>query len=328
MIQKNQRLRLSCERLGSELEGVCLKEGMPVFVPGVLPGEEADVLCVKVQPRYAFGRLMGVLTPSPDRVDPPCPVYDRCGGCSGQHMRYEATLAAKRVQVFDCLTRIGGLPLRSEDVPPVLGAEHPWHCRNKTALPVGGTADAPVLGFYRRRSHQIVPIDDCPVAMGGLTGVIAAVEEWMRAERVQPYDEATGRGLLRHVVTRVSRAGSLMVVLTATRAKLPGVPRLIELLNAHAQGFCSLHVSVNAERNNVILGRESHRLYGEDAIFETLLGLTFEMPPLSFFQVNPDQTERLYQTAVDFAALAPGDVAVDAYAGAGTLSLDLSLIHI
>lgn len=135
MMQKNQRLRLSCERLGSELEGVCLKEGMPVFVPGVLPGEEADVLCVKVQPRYAFGRLMGVLTPSPDRVDPPCPVYDRCGGCSGQHMRYEATLAAKRAQVFDCLTRIGGLPLRSEDVPPVLGAEHPWHCRNKTALP-------------------------------------------------------------------------------------------------------------------------------------------------------------------------------------------------
>lgn len=324
MIQKNQRLRLSCERLGSELEGVCLNEGMPVFVPGVLPGEEADVLCVKVQPRYAFGRLMEVLTPSPDRVEPPCPVYDRCGGCSGQHMRYEATLAAKRAQVFDCLTRIGGLPLRSEDVPPVLGAEHPWHCRNKTALPVGGTADAPVLGFYRRRSHQIVPIDDCPVAMGGLTGVIAAVKEWMRAEHILPYDEATGRGLLRHVVTRVSRAGSLMVVLTATRAKLPGVPRLIELLNAHARGFCSLHVSVNAERNNVILGRESHRLYGEDAIFETLLGLTFEMPPLSFFQVNPDQTERLYQTAVDFAALAPGDVAVDAYAGAGTLSLCLA----
>lgn len=104
-------------------------------------------------------------------------------------------------------------------------------------------------GFYRRRSHQIVPIDDCPVAMGGLTGVIAAVKEWMRAEHIQPYDEATGRGLLRHVVTRVSRAGSLMVVLTATRAKLPGVPRLIELLNAHARGFCSLHVSVNAERN-------------------------------------------------------------------------------
>lgn len=324
MIQKNQRLRLSCERLGSELEGVCLNEGMPVFVPGVLPGEEADVLCVKVQPRYAFGRLMEVLVPSPERVEPPCPVYDRCGGCSGQHMRYEATLAAKRTQVYDCLTRIGGLPLQLEDVPPVLGAEHPWHCRNKTALPVGGTADAPVLGFYRRRSHQIVPIDDCPVAMGGLTGVIAAVKEWMRAEHIQPYDEATGRGLLRHVVTRVSRAGSLMVVLTATRAKLPGVPRLIELLNAHARGFCSLHVSVNAERNNVILGRESHRLYGEDAIFETLLGLTFEMPPLSFFQVNPDQTERLYQTAVDFASLAPGDVAVDAYAGAGTLSLCLA----
>lgn len=321
MIQKNQLLRLRCERLGSELEGVCPHEGMPVFVPGVLPGEEADVLCVKVQPRYAFGRLMEVRSASPDRVAPPCPVYDRCGGCSGQHMRYEATLAAKRAQVFDCLTRIGGLALSREDVPPVLGADDPWRCRNKTALPVGGTSDAPLLGFYRRRSHQIVPIDDCPVAMGGLSGVISAVTEWIRTERVAPYDELTGHGLLRHVVTRVSRAGDLMVVLTATRARLPGVPRLTALLCERAPGFCSLHVSVNGEKNNLILGRESHRLYGEDAIFETLLGLSFEMPPLSFFQVNPAQTERLYQTAVDFAALAPGDVAVDAYAGAGTLSL-------
>ena len=147
MIQKNQRLCLRCERLGSELEGVCSHEGMAVFVPGVLPGEEADVLCVKAQPRYAFGKLLKVNVPSQDRVEPPCPVYDKCGGCSGQHMRYEATLEAKRAQVLDCLTRIGGLALTPKDVPPVLGADAPWHCRNKTALPVGGSWADPQLGF-------------------------------------------------------------------------------------------------------------------------------------------------------------------------------------
>ena len=321
MIQKNQQIPLHCDRLGSELEGVCSPEGMAVFVPGVLPGEDADVLIVKVQPRYAFGKLLSVTAVSADRAAPLCPVYDKCGGCSGQHMTYAATLRAKRAQVVDCLTRIGGLSIADSDVPPVIGADDPWHCRNKTAVPVGGTADDPQLGFYRRRSHAIVPIDDCPVSMPGLSEVLAAVREWMQKNRVQPYNELTGKGLLRHVVMRVSRAGQLMVTLVATRDKLPDVPALVALLQKGVPGFCSLHLSVNSERNNVILGRTSRKLFGEDAIYETLLGLAFEIPPLSFFQVNPDQTEKLYQTAIDFAQLKPGDTVVDAYAGAGTISL-------
>lgn len=321
MIQKNQQIPLHCDRLGSELEGVCSHEGMAVFVPGVLPGEDADVLIVKVQPRYAFGKLLNVTAASADRAEPICPVYDKCGGCSGQHMTYAATLRAKRAQVVDCLARIGGLAIANSDVPPVIGAEDPWHCRNKTAVPVGGTADDPQLGFYRRRSHAIVPIDDCPVSMPGLSEVLAAVREWMQKNRVQPYNELSGKGLLRHVVMRVSRAGQLMVTLVATRDKLPDVPALVALLQKGVPGFCSLHLSVNNERNNVILGRTSRKLFGEDAIYETLLGLTFEIPPLSFFQVNPDQTEKLYQTAIDFAQLNPGDTVVDAYAGAGTISL-------
>lgn len=321
MIQKNQQITLHCDRLGSELEGVCSHEGMAVFVPGILPGEDAETLIVKVQPRYAFGKLMNVLSASPDRSEPRCPVYDKCGGCSGQHMTYEATLAAKRMQVVDCLTRIGGLDISDADVPPVIGADDPWHCRNKTAVPVGGTADDPQLGFYRRRSHAIVPIDDCPVSMPGLGEVLSAVREWMKQSRVQPYNELTGKGLLRHVVMRVSRAGALMVTLVATRDKLPNPDSLIALLKDGVPGFCSLHLSVNSARNNVILGRTSRKLYGEDAIYESLLGLTFEMPPLSFFQVNPAQTERLYQKAIDFAELKSDDTVVDAYAGAGTISL-------
>lgn len=320
-MQKNETVTLRCQRLGSELEGVCSHEGMAVFVPGVLPNEEAEVLIVKAQPRYAFGKLLQVLSPSPERAEPSCPVYDKCGGCSGQHMTYAATLRAKRMQVLDCLNRIGGLNLAQADVPPVIDAKEPLRCRNKTALPVGGTADAPLLGFYRRRSHTIVPIADCPVAMGDVRGVVEAVTGWMCAANAAPYQELTGRGLVRHVVTRTTRAGELMVIIVATKDRLPRTDDLIERLKAQAQGFCSLHLSVNAARGNVILGSSSRRLYGREAVEETLLGLSFEIPPLSFFQVNPAQTERLYQTAIDFAALSAQDTVVDAYAGAGTISL-------
>ena len=321
MIQKNQQINLHCDRLGSELEGVCSHEGMAVFMPGVLPGEDAEALIVKVQPRYAFAKLLSVTSPSADRAEPRCPVYDKCGGCSGQHMTYAATLRAKRMQVVDCLTRIGGLNITEADVPDVIGADDPWQCRNKTAIPVGGTADDPQLGFYRRRSHAIVPIDNCPVSMPGLGEVLSAVRGWMKQNRVQPYNELTGKGLLRHVVMRASRAGQLMVTLVATKDRIPDEKGLVALLQKQVPGFCSLHLSVNSARNNVILGRTSRKLWGDDAIFETLLGLTFEMPPLSFFQVNPVQTEKLYQAAIDFAKLQPGDTVVDAYAGAGTISL-------
>jgi len=320
-MEKNELLTLRCTRLGSELEGVCTHEGMTVFVAGALPGETVEAQVLKVHPTYAFAKLRRVLEPSPHRQEPPCPVYDKCGGCSGQHMTYAATLEAKRMQVFDCLTRIGGLTLSDADVPPVLGAADPWHCRNKTALPVGGTARQPELGFYRRRSHQIVPIEDCPVTMGKLSPVIRAVSRWMHIAHVQPYDETKASGLLRHVILRQSRSGESMVLLVATSPKLPETETLIRFLKQELPGFCALHLSVNKARNNVILGKDSRCLYGAEAIYETLLGHRFEIAPLSFFQVNPDQTERLYQCAIDLAHLQPGDTVVDAYAGAGTISL-------
>lgn len=320
-MQKNDLLTLTCTRLGSELEGVCSHEGMTVFVAGALPGETVEVQILKVHPTYAFAKLLRVIEPSPHRQAPPCPVYEKCGGCSGQHMQYAATLEAKRMQVFDCLTRIGGLSLAESDVPAVLGAEEPWHCRNKTALPVGGTSAKPELGFYRRRSHQIIPIEDCPVTMGSLSPVIRAVTQWMTSARVKPYNEETGSGLLRHVILRQTRIGESMVLLVATQNSLPAMEQLIRLLKENVPGFCALHISMNKARNNVILGKNSRCLYGADAIYETLLGLRFEIAPLSFFQVNPPQTEKLYRCAIDLARLKPEDTVVDAYAGAGTIAL-------
>ena len=321
MLIKNQEITLTCEGLGAELEGVGHHEGQAVFMPGALPGETAEGRVLMVRPSYAYARLDRVITPSSERREPFCPAYRFCGGCSGQHMSYAATLTAKRRQVFDNLTRITGIPLAEADVPPVIGADDPIHCRNKTSLPIGGTAQTPLLGFYKRRSHDIVSIEDCPVAMGDLKGVITAVKAWMRETGAPPYDENTHRGLLRHLVVRTSRAGEVLVVLAATSASLPNPENLIRRLQTGVPGFKGLHVSENRQHNNVILGETSRKLYGADAISENLLGLSFEITPLSFFQVNPSQTERLYQHALAFAALSPEDTAVDAYAGAGTISL-------
>lgn len=320
-MHKNQRISLRCERLGAELEGICTHEGKTVFVPGALPGEEVEALVVRVQPRYAFAKLLEVKTASEQRVSPPCPAYGRCGGCSGQHMTYQTTLEAKHQQVIDCLCRIGGFSRADLEVRPPLGAEQPFASRNKTSLPVGGTLGAPLLGFYRKRSHQLVPVRRCLVAMDGAEGVIVAVQEWMISARVSPYSEESGKGLLRHVVLRTSQNGSAMVVLVATQEKLPEAELLVKLLIKRVPGFCSLHVSVNKARTNVILGKSSQKIFGQDCITEELLGLSFEISPLSFFQVNPMQTQKLYRCAVDFAQVTAEDVVVDAYAGAGTIAL-------
>lgn len=320
-LKKNQILRLSCERLGADLEGVCRYNGLTLFVPGALPGETFDARVLKTLASYAFAKIETLVAQSPRREVPFCPVYDRCGGCAGQHMSYSLTLEAKRQQVYDSLTRIGGLPLSPQDVAPVLGADNPRACRNKASLPAGGSAANPALGFYRKRSHDLVGIDDCPISLRSLAGVVASVKQWMREHGVSPYDETAHRGLLRHVVVRMNRGGDTLVVLAVTKENLPAIDSLVALLQANAPGFAGLHISENKARGNVILGTASRRLYGADAIFESLLGLAFEITPLSFFQVNPDQTEVLYTKAIEFAALQPGDTAVDAYAGAGTVSL-------
>ena len=322
MLEKNQVLTLECTGLGSELEGVCRQEGLPVFVPGILPGETARVQVVKVQKGYAFGRVAELLTESPERREPFCSCYARCGGCSGQHMSYPATLEAKREQVLECFNRIGGFALTS--VPPVLGMEKldpTAGIRNKTALPIGGTRENPVLGFYRRRSHDIIPLRDCPVAMGPLGKVVEVLRDWICSSGAEPYNELTGKGLLRHGVFRVNRQGEWMLTLTATRDRIPKGEMLVQELKTRVPGFIGLHLSVNSARNNVILGSTSRKLFGADVLTETIHGLTFEIPPLSFFQVNPAQTEVLYDTAIRFAALAPTDTVVDAYCGAGTISL-------
>ena len=316
-MQKNEIYRLSAEKLGAEMEGICRLDGMPVFVPGLLPGEETDVRIVKTEKRYAFGRMEAPPpVPSPDRRDPGCPAWPRCGGCSCRHMRYEATLEGKRQQVRDCLERIGGISL---EVPPVLGMDHPSAYRNKTSLPCGGTAEAPVLGFYAPRSHAVIPAAACPNAMAPAGEIAEAFLAWMRRFRTEPYREETHSGLIRHLVIRVNREGESMVTVVANGRRFPHADELAAALKPLKA--VSLYWNENTARTNVILSPSFHLIYGRNTLPDTLCGLRFELSPASFFQVNPVQTEKLYAAALDFADLKPDETVCDVYCGAGTITL-------
>ena len=323
MLAKNQCFEMTCDAFGQDAQGVCRHEGMAVFVPGLLPGERALVRIVKPEKRYAFGRVEKLLEKSPSRAEPFCPIYKRCGGCVCQHMTYEASLAFKRQQVQDLLRRVGGLSI---EVPPVWGMAHPFGYRNKGAYPVAQTDGAPACGFFAPRSHDLVPLPENGCAIQGEDSARAtqAVLSWMRENSVPAYDEQTGRGLVRHIMTRSTTSGELMVVVVVTRADIPKASRLIELLRAAVPGLCSVCLSVNSRRTNVILGTDIRVLWGKAAMEDTLCGLRFSVSPLSFFQVNPQQTERLYGLALEYAGLTGAETVVDAYCGAGTISLLLA----
>lgn len=323
MLRRNDVYEMTCEGFGQDAQGVCRHEGMAVFVPGLLPGERARVRIVKPEKRYAFGRVEALLDASPERAEPFCPIYRRCGGCSCQHMAYETSLRFKQDQVLQLLARVGGLDIT---VPPVLGMDAPFAYRNKGAYPVGEVSGEPVCGFFAPRSHDLIPLPACGCRIQGADSHAAtqAVLAWMRQTGARAYDEASGKGLVRHIMTRSTTAGGLMVVLVAARRDLPQRALLTRLLREAVPGLLSLCLCVNPRRTNVILSDEIHVLWGQPVMEDTLHGLRFSVSPLSFFQVNPVQTERLYALALEYAQLTGAETVVDAYCGAGTISLMLA----
>jgi len=321
MLQKNMRLEMTVESFGAQGEGICRYEGMAVFVPRALPGEKILAQIVKVEKRHAFARVLEVLSPSPARVEPPCPYYVQCGGCVCQHMDYDAQLAFKQKQVEGVMRHIAGLDVAVRDT---IGMDDPWHYRNKTALPVAGCVDAPLIGYYASRSHRVVEIDSCLIAKPESDTVNGVVRSWMKEYHILPYNEEKHTGLVRHVMTRVNRAGECMAVLVINGDKLPHSAELLQKLRQSFPGLVSLCISVNKVRGNVILGRSYQVLWGEDRLQDTLCGHEFRLSPLSFFQVNPVQTEKLYGAALAFADLTGNELVADVYCGAGTISLMLA----
>ena len=323
-LQKNQILTLRIERLSSDGSGVAHSaDGEAVFVPGTAPGDEARVRIVKDCGRYAFGILDELLTPSPDRVSVDCPVAGPCGGCSLRHLDYAAELRAKQESVLDAFRRIGGLEVPVLDILPSPDADR---YRNKVQFPVGIDKNGvPCIGFYAGRTHRIVPCPDCKLQPGVLNEIGNALCAFFAQQGIRPYDEQSGKGLVRHIfLRRGAHSGQIMVCLVCTRAKLPHAEQLCTALRGQFPAISTILLNVNAKSTNVILGSENHILYGPGYIEDTLCGVPVRLGPLSFYQVNTLAAERLYGVAAQYAQLTPDDTLLDLYCGMGTIGLSMA----
>ena len=323
-LQKNQILTLRIERLSSDGSGVAHSaDGEAVFVPGTAPGDEARVRIVKDCGRYAFGILDELLTPSPDRIPVDCPVAGPCGGCSLRHLDYAAELRAKQESVLDAFRRIGGLEVPVLDILPSPDVDR---YRNKVQFPVGIDKNGvPCIGFYAGRTHRIVPCPDCKLQPSVLNEIGNALCAFFAQQGIRPYDEQSGKGLVRHIfLRRGAHSGQIMVCLVCTRAKLPHAEQLCTALRGQFPAISTILLNVNAKNTNVILGSENHILYGPGYIEDTLCGVPVRLGPLSFYQVNTLAAERLYGVAAQYAQLTPDDTLLDLYCGMGTIGLSMA----
>lgn len=319
---KNEDYVMTITDIGSEGQGVGKIDGFTIFVPEALPEEEIEVKITKVNKSFAFGRMMKNIKVSQNRVEPACKLAKRCGGCSLQHISYEAQLKYKTKRVKDAMERIGGFS--DVTVLDTIGMENPYNYRNKAQFPVGKGKDGVEIGFYAKRSHNIVDCNSCKIQHSINDKIIAIVRKYIEENQVPVYNEETGKGLIRHVVTRVGFAtGEIMVCIVANGAKLPNTEELINELQK-IESMTSIVLNVNREHTNVILGNKIKLLWGKEFINDYIGNVKFEISPFSFFQVNPVQTKVLYQKAINLAGLTGDENVLDIYCGIGTISLFLA----
>lgn len=322
-VQKNDRLSVHVEDLTHDGAGVAKVEGYPLFIQGALPGEDVQVHVLKTLKSYGFAKLIQIEQASPFRVTAPCPVFDTCGGCQIQHLSYEGQMTFKQKLVRDAITRIGKLP----DVPvhPVKGMDDPWRYRNKSQIPFGTDNGRVVAGFYQTRSHNIADTDICLIQTPEADAIMTGLKKSLHELGIEPYEEATHRGMLRHVVVRKARAtGEIMVVLVTKKKKFKQAEQAIEKIRSLVPEVTSIIQNVNPEKTNVIFGDETLTLWGKDAIEDRIGDVRFEISARSFYQINPEQTEVLYGQALEYANLTGNETVIDAYCGIGTISLFLA----
>lgn len=322
-MKKNELTQIRIETMGNAGEGIGRVDGYPLFVKDALPGDLAEVRLTKVKKTYAYARLERLLERSPYRTEPRCPLHRRCGGCQIQALSYEKQLEYKEDKVREDLIRIGGFA--DPPVLPILGMENPWQYRNKAQFPFGRDREGRIVtGFYAGRTHTIVPGTDCAIGVAENQVILELLLEFMEKYGIAPYDETTGKGLLRHALLRKGFAtGELMVCLVINGRKFPHVEELADRL-FEIPGMTSFTLNVNRKNTNVILGEEVIPVRGQTYITDRIGGISYQISPLSFYQVNPLQTEKLYQTALDYAGLTGGETVWELYCGIGTISLFLA----
>ena len=322
-IQKNEYIDVVFEDLTHEGSGVAKIDGYPIFVPYGLPGEKAKIKVTKLNKGYGFGRLMELYEESQDRVEPPCPIYKQCGGCQLQHLSYEGQLKAKEKMVRELMTRIG--KLEEVKVLPVLGMSEPWNYRNKAQVPVGEMEGGLVAGFYAKRSHEIIDMDECLIQFTENDEMIRLVKGICEKHGVKAYNEKQHKGTLRHIMVRTGQVtGELMIVLVTRTPDMPNRRKIIEEIVEAVPNITSIIQNVNTKRTNVILGDQTITLWGADVISDYIGDIKFEISPRSFYQVNPVQTKVLYDKTLEYADLSGNETVIDAYCGIGTISLFLA----
>lgn len=319
-MKKNDKFELIIEDMSEDGAGIGKLDGYIWFVKDALIGDKIEASAMKMKKNYGFARLVKVLEPAPGRVEARCPVARACGGCQMQELSYAEQLKFKEKKVYNHLKRIGGL----ENIPmePIIGMEHPWRYRNKAQFPIGTGKDGyPVAGFYAGRTHSLIPVPDLDCLLGCEENkiLLSIVLTFMREFKISAYDENLHKGLVRHVLLRKGfSSGELMVCLVINGNKLPHADEFVERMKA--AGVASVSLSVNKEKTNVIMGLEIINLYGPGYITDKIGNIEYRISPLSFYQVNPVQTERLYGTALEFADLSGGETVWDLYCGIGTIS--------
>ena len=353
--QKNDVVTVRIDDIGNDGEGIGKIEGYTLFVKDAVIGDIVEAKITKVKKNYGYAKLERVVTPSPFRVTPRCAFHRQCGGCQIQAMSYEKQLIFKQDKIRNHLLRIGGFPgdLIDEIMEPIIGMAHPWHYRNKAQYPVGYDKNRNLItGFYAGRTHDIIANTDCFLGVPENKQILEAVLSYMKENHVSAYQEKTGEGLVRHILIRTGFAsGEIMVCLVINGEKLPAEKELVKKLTGLSfveeadrredgcigNAITSISLSINMERNNVIMGKTIRNLWGKDYIEDSIRVLqdtekkedknesvTFRISPLSFYQVNPGQTEKLYNLALTYAELTGKETVWDLYCGIGTISLFLA----
>lgn len=327
MVEKNKEYIFDIISQGYEGEGIAkIDNKYPIFIEGALKGEKVKVRIVKVNKNFAYGKLMEVLEASEERVNPPCAIYKRCGGCKLQHASYKAQLDFKWDRVKDCVSKIGKLDPSIVKYP--LGMENPWRYRNKVQLPIGLINGEVKIGFFAPRSHDIIDMESCLIQDEIGDKVVKLTREWIEKFNIRPYNvdgEYDEKGIVRHIMIRRGfTTNEVMVVLVTNGEKLLHKEEFVDLMVKNIPGIKSVIQNINSKKTNVILGLESKTLWGEDTISDYIGDFRFNISPLSFFQVNPTQTEVLYGKALEYANLTGNEEVFDAYCGTGTITLFLS----
>ncbi len=321
-MKKNDELSARIEGTTSDGLGVARAEGRAIFVKGAAEGELCRIGITKVSSSAVYGRLIEILEPSPERVTPDCPYYGRCGGCDFRHISYAEECRLKARRVADALTRIGGLQVTSV---PLLGAPDIEGYRNKAVYPVRAVGGAPQAGFFRARTHELIPVEHCRIQNAAADAARAALLDWMARYRISAYDERAHTGYVRALFVRTADAtGQVLVCVVANTEKLPRARELARIMQAALPGLTTLVHGVHTRPGNAVLGERFHTLLGPGYIEDVLCGLRFRLSPRSFYQVNRAQAERLYEQAVAAAQLNGRETVLDLYCGTGTITLCLA----